>query len=158
MKTLNFWWKTNYLRSQPTTLETIVWNWALIYRIIYFYLIKSEVCVGPTKKSGSVRPQDHLLRQTDGPDLQEGVGIEDRNFFAAANKDVVVVVDRDWEDLSLDVRVDGLADIAADADVTDGDFVDVDDPDSLVAHNVDDPVGVVAVLFRLPVIKMTRPF
>ncbi len=54
-------------------------------------LIKSEVKRSPSEKSGTVRPQDHLLSQVDGPNFEEGVGLVNINLGSAASEDVVIV-------------------------------------------------------------------
>ncbi len=96
------------------------------------HLIKSEVKRSPSKKSGTVRPQDHLLPQVDGPNFEEGVSLENRNLGSAASEDVVVVVECDGVDLGVG------------ADVTDDRIGGVDDPD-LELGSVHDPGGVVAL-------------
>ncbi len=102
------------------------------------HLIKSEVKRSPSEKSGTVRPQDHLLPQVDSPNVEEGVGIENRNFLSAASEDVVVV------------ECDGVGvDLAFGVDVIDPEVGGVDDPD-VVKSSVHDPGGVVALEPWLP--------
>ncbi len=101
------------------------------------HLIKSEVNRSPSKTSGFVRPQDHLLPQVDGPNVEEGVSLENRNLGSAASEDVVVVVECDGVDLGVG------------AEVTDAEVGGADDPD-LELGSVHDPGGVVALETGLP--------
>jgi hypothetical protein len=79
-----------------------------------------------------MRPQDHLLPQVDGPNVEEGVSLENRNLGSAASEDVVVVVECDGVDLGVG------------ADVTGAEVGGADDPD-LELGSVHDPGGVVAL-------------